>query len=366
MGANTGRDITGWLGDEKDRELPGTPPPASGIPASLAEALAAMGMSDYEYMFSGQGSDIGQKLGLTPEQAKKFSTFLPQFQSGQFEDLLGGIPEWKKEQLAMLMQQHETGTAATEAGYSTGMGSALERYNIATGTAETKFGLGTEHAEQRFGLGSKQAEQRFGLGTTKAREGFGTNVSNLRAKAFQDMLAAGGVGQTFAGSGAGVQARQTASDILGTQYGGMQTNLQSTLRGLGEQRGSTLEGLGAERSSALAGLEAERGTTLASLMEGYGTTTEQLKAAREESLGKLGLQVTAGRSKIGEQADARLGDAYGLLTQYINQVLGLGSQYSQYDPGGGGTGGGGYLTTGGGGADRGRSITGGGKGSILS
>ena len=354
MGANTGRDITGWLGDEKDRELPGTPPPASGIPASLAEALAAMGMSDYEYMFSGQGSDIGQKLGLTPEQAKKFSTFLPQFQGGQFEDLLGGIPDWKKDQLAMLMQQHETGTAATEAGYSTGMGSALERYNIGTGAAETRFGLGTEQAEQRFGLGSKQAEQRFGLGTTKAREGFGTNVSNLRAKAFQDMLAAGGVGQTFAGSGAGVQARQTASDILGTQYGGMQTNLQSTLRGLGEQRGATL-----------GGLEAERGTTLASLMEGYGTTTEQLKSARDESLGKLGLQVTAGRSKIGEQADARLGDAYGLLTQYINQVLGLGSQYSQYDPGGGGTGGDDYLVTGGGGADRGRSFTGGGKGSIL-
>jgi len=241
------------------------------------------------------------------------------------------------------MQQHETGTAATEAGYSTGMGSALERYNIGTGAAETKFGLGTE-----------QAEQRFGLGTTKAREGFGTNVSNLRAKAFQDMLAAGGVGQTFAGSGAGVQARQTASDILGTQYGGMQTNLQSTLRGLGEQRGATL-----------GGLEAERGTTLASLMEGYGTTTEQLKSARDESLGKLGLQVTAGRAKIGEQADARLGDAYGLLTQYINQVLGLGSQYSQYDPGGGGTGGDDYLVTGGGGADRGRSFTGGGKGSIL-
>jgi len=325
MGANPGSDIQ-WTGPDRDkgRQLPGTPPPASGIPASLAEALAAMGMSDYEYMFSGQGSDIGQKLGLTPEQAKKFSTFLPQFQSGQFEDLLGGIPEWKKEQLAMLMQQHETGTAATEAGYSTGMGSALERYNIGTGAAETKFGLGTE-----------QAEQRFGLGTTKAREGFGTNVSNLRAKAFQDMLAAGGVGQTFAGSGAGARAKQTTSDILGTQYGGMQANLQSTLRGLGEQRGSTL-----------AGLEAEKGTTLASLMEGYGTSTEQLKSAREESLDKLGLQVTAGRSKIGEQADARLGDAYGLLTQYINQVLGLGSQYSQYDPGGitgGGRGGGGVA-----------------------
>jgi hypothetical protein len=335
MGANTGRDITGWLGDEKDRELPGTPPPASGIPASLAEALAAMGMSDYEYMFTGQGSDIGKKLGLTADQAKKFATFLPQFQSGQFEDLLGGIPEWKKEQLAMLMQQHETGTEATESGYSTGMGSALERYNIGTGAAETKFGLGTE-----------RAEQRFGLGTTKAREGFGTDVSNLRAQAFQDMLTAGGIGQTFGASGAGMQARERTRDILGTQYGGMQSNLQSMLRGLGEQRESTLSGL-----------EAERGTTLASLLEGYGTTTEKLQASRKESLENLGLQATAGRSKIEEQADARLGDAYGLLTQYINQVLGLGSQYSAFDPGGGGTGGKGL----GYGTGRGKGITTGGK-----
>jgi hypothetical protein len=321
----------------------GETPPAQ-IPQTLADALAAMGMSDYAYMFTGQGSDIGTQLGLTSEQAKKFATYLTPFQEGQFGDLLGGIPDWKKEQMGMLGEQRQIGTTATLSDYFTGLGSAESKYGIGTGAAESRFGLGSEQAQQIFGLGSTQAEQRFGLGTTKARESYGTSVENLRAKAFQDMLSAGGVGQTFAGSGAAMQAKQTMSDILGTQYGGMQTGLQSTLRGFGEQKELTLRGLGERKESTLAGLGAERETSLASLLERFGTTKEQLSSAKKESLAKLGLSYTAGEAQVGEEADERLGQAYGLLSDYINRVLGLGSQWAGYDPGGGDTTGGGGVT----------------------
>jgi hypothetical protein len=326
-----------------------TPPAQTQIPQTLADALAAMGMSDYSYMFSGKGSDIGSKLGLTDEQAKKFAQYLTPFQGGQFGDLLSGIPDWQKEQMGMLGEQRQIGTTATLSDYFTGLGSAQSQYGIGTGAAESKFGLGSEQAQQRFGLGSSQAEQKFGLGTSRARESHGTNVENLRAKAFQDMLAAGGVGQTFAGSGAGMQAKQTASDILGTQYGGMQSGLQSTLRGLGEQKDLTLRGLGEQKASTLAGLGAERETSLASLLERFGTTKEQLASTKRESLDKLGLSYRAGEAQVEEEADERLGQAYGLLSDYINRVLGLGSQWAGYDPGGGGGGNGGGGNTGGGG-----------------
>ena len=307
----------------------GETPPAQ-IPQTLADALAAMGMSDYSYMFSGKGSDIGSKLGLTDEQAKKFAQYLTPFQGGQFGDLLGSIPDWRKEQMGMLGEQRQIGTTATLSDYFTGLGSAESQYGIGTGAAESKFGLGSE-----------QAQQRFGLGTSRARESYGTNVEGLRAKALQDMISAGGVGQTFSGSGAREQAQQTTSDVLGSQYGGMQTGLQSTLRGFGEQRESTLAGLGAERE-----------TSLASLLERFGTTKEQLASTKRESLDKLGLSYRAGEAQVGEEEDERLGQAYGLLSDYINRVLGLGSQWAGYDPGGSGTnGGGGYR--GGGGMPRG-------------
>ena len=296
----------------------GDPPPAQ-IPQTLADALAAMGMSDYSYMFSGKGSDIGSKLGLTDEQAKKFAQYLTPFQGGQFGDLLGSIPDWKKEQMNMLGQQRQIGTTATLSDYFTGLGAAESQYGIGTGAAESKFGLGSE-----------QAQQRFGLGTSKARESYGTNVEGLRARALQDMISTGGVGGSFAGSGARQQAKQTASDVLGSQYGGMQAGLKSTLRGFGEQR-----------ESALAGLESERETSLASLLERFGTTKDQLASTKRESLDKLGLSYRAGKTQVGEEEDARLGQAYGLLSDYINRVLGLGSQWAGYDPGGGGTGGGG-------------------------
>ena len=302
----------------------GETPPAQ-IPQTLADALAAMGMSDYSYMFSGKGSDIGSKLGLTDEQAKKFAQYLTPFQGGQFGDLLGSIPDWRKEQMGMLGEQRQIGTTATLSDYFTGLGAAESQYGIGTGAAESKFGLGSE-----------QAQQRFGLGTSRARESYGTNVEGLRAKALQDMISAGGVGQTFSGSGAREQAQQTTSDVFGTQYGGMQTGLQSTLRGFGEQRESTLAGLGAERE-----------TSLASLLERFGTTKDQLASTKRESLDKLGLSYRAGEAQVGEEEDERLGQAYGLLSDYINRVLGLGSQWAGYDPGGGGTGGGGGYRGGG-------------------
>jgi hypothetical protein len=322
-----------------------TPPAQTQIPQTLADALAAMGMSDYSYMFSGKGSDIGSKLGLTDEQAKKFAQYLTPFQGGQFGDLLSGIPDWQKEQMGMLGEQRQIGTTATLSDYFTGLGSAQSQYDIGTGAAESKFGLGSEQAQQRFGLGSSQAEQKFGLGTSRARESHRTNVENLRAKAFQDMLAAGGVGQTFESSGARRQAKQTASDILGTQYGGMQSGLQSMLRGLGEQKDLTLRGLGEQKASTLAGLGAERETSLASLLETLGTSKSRLEDTRTNTLAKLGLSFTAGKAQVEEEADARLGQAYGLLSDYINRVLGLGSQWAGYDPGGNGGGG----NTGGGG-----------------
>jgi len=307
----------------------GETPPAQ-IPQTLADALAAMGMSDYSYMFSGKGSDIGSKLGLTDEQAKKFAQYLTPFQGGQFGDLLGSIPDWRKEQMGMLGEQRQIGTTATLSDYFTGLGAAESQYGIGTGAAESKFGLGSE-----------QAQQRFGLGTSRARESYGTNVEGLRAKALQDMISTGGVGGSFAGSGAREQAKQTASDVVGSQYGGMQTGLQSTLRGFGEQRESTLAGLGAEKE-----------TSLASLLERFGTTKEQLSSTKRESLDKLGLSYRAGEAQVGEEEDERLGQAYGLLSQYIKDVLGLGSQWAGYDPGGSGTnGGGGYR--GGGGMPRG-------------
>jgi|TARA_R110000824_G_scaffold261420_1_gene450033 hypothetical protein len=268
----------------------------SQIPQTLADALAAMGMSDYSYMFSGKGSDIGSKLGLTGEQSKKFAQYLTPFQGGQFGDLLSSIPDWRKEQMGMLGEQRQIGTTATLSDYLTGLGTA----------------------ESQYGIGTGAAEQRFGLGTSKARESYGTNVEGLRAKALQDMLSTGGVGGTFAGSGARQQAKQTASDVLGTQYGGMQAGLQSTLAGLG----------------------AEKETSLASLLEKYGTTKEQLESTKKESLDKLGLSYRAGEAQIGEEQDQRLGQAYGLLSDYINRVLGLGSQWAGFDPGGVGIGGG--------------------------
>jgi hypothetical protein len=325
----------------------GETPPAQ-IPQTLADALAAMGMSDYSYMFSGKGSDIGSKLGLTDEQAKKFAQYLTPFQGGQFGDLLGSIPDWRKEQMGMLGEQRQIGTTATLSDYFTGLGAAESQYGIGTGAAESKFGLGSEQAQQRFGLGSTQAEQKFGLGTSRARESYGTNVEGLRAKALQDMISAGGVGQTFSGSGAREQAQQTTSDVLGSQYGGMQTGLQSTLRGFGEQKALTLRGLGEQRGATLAGLGAERETSLASLLERFGTTKEQLASTKRESLDKLGLSYRAGEAQVGEEEDERLGQAYGLLSDYINRVLGLGSQWAGYDPGGGGTGGGGGYRGGGG------------------
>lgn len=294
-----------------------TPPAQTQIPQTLADALAAMGMSDYSYMFSGKGSDIGKKLGLTAEQAKKFAQYLTPFQGGQFGDLLSGIPDWQKEQMGMLQEQNRIGRTSATSDYFTGLGSAQSQYDI-----------GTEATKSKFDLGSTQAQQRFGLGTSRARESHGTNVENLRAKAFQDMLAAGGVGQTFESSGAGRQAKQTASDILGTQYGGMQSGLQSTLRGLGEQKASTLAGLGLEKK-----------TSLASLLETLGTSKSRLEDTRTNTLAKLGLSFTAGKAQVEEEADARLGQAYGLLSQYIKDVLGLGSQWAGYDPTGG-TGGG--------------------------
>jgi len=294
-----------------------TPPAQTQIPQTLADALAAMGMSDYSYMFSGKGSDIGKKLGLTAEQAKKFAQYLTPFQEGQFGDLLSGIPDWQKEQMGMLQEQNRIGRTSATSDYFTGLGSAQSQYDI-----------GTEATKSKFDLGSTQAQQRFGLGTSRARESHGTNVENLRAKAFQDMLAAGGVGQTFESSGAGRQAKQTASDILGTQYGGMQSGLQSTLRGLGEQKASTLAGLGLEKK-----------TSLASLLETLGTSKSRLEDTRTNTLAKLGLSFTAGKAQVEEEADARLGQAYGLLSDYINRVLGLGSQWAGYDPTGG-TGGG--------------------------
>ena len=292
--------------------------PAAQIPQTLADALAAMGMSDYSYMFSGQGSDIGSKLGLTDAQSKKFAQYLTPFQGGQFGDLLGSIPDWKKEQMGMLGEQRQIGTTATLSDYFTGLGAAESQYGIGTGAAESKFGLGSE-----------QAQQRFGLGTSRARESYGTNVEDLRARALQDMLSTGGVGGSFAGSGAREQAKQTTSDVLGSQYGGMQTGLQSTLRGFGEQRESTLAGLGSERE-----------TSLASLLERFGTTKEQLSSTKRESLDKLGLSYRAGEAQVGEEEDERLGQAYGLLSDYINRVLGLGSQWAGFDPGGVGIGGG--------------------------
>jgi len=140
-----------------------TPPAQTQIPQTLADALAAMGMSDYSYMFSGKGSDIGSKLGLTDEQAKKFAQYLTPFQGGQFGDLLSGIPDWQKEQMGMLGEQRQIGTTATLSDYFTGLGSAQSQYGIGTGAAESKYNLGSEQAQQRFGLGSSQAEQNLVL-----------------------------------------------------------------------------------------------------------------------------------------------------------------------------------------------------------
>jgi hypothetical protein len=92
--------------------------------------------------------------------------------------------------------------------------------------------------------------------------------------------------------------------------------------------------------STLAGLGAEKETSLASLLEKYGTTKEQLESTKKESLDKLGLSYRAGEAQIGEEQDQRLGQAYGLLSDYINRVLGLGSQWAGFDPGGVGIGGG--------------------------
>ena len=88
---------------------------------------------------------------------------------------------------------------------------------------------------------------------------------------------------------------------------------------------------------------------MASLLERFGTTKEQLASTKRESLDKLGLSYRAGEAQVEEEADERLGQAYGLLSDYINRVLGLGSQWAGYDPGGGGGGNGGGGNTGGGG-----------------
>jgi hypothetical protein len=265
--------------------------PGPQYPPDLLSALESMGMSDYAYMFGGDASQIAEQLGLTDEQAQQFSQYLPQFASGQFGELLGGIPGWKQEQLGLLQEQYGIGQQAAISGYKTGMEGAQERLRLGTAGAESAYGLGKERVGQRF-------------------EG---SLENLRAKALQDLTQARQLGHTFAGSGAAQFGEEVSRDVLGTAYGGMQSERQSSLEGLEEQKGMTLD----------------------QLASSFGLTSQQLSEAKQESLSKLGLSHTAGVQQVGEQADVKLGQAYGLLSDYINKVLGLGAQFAGYDPTGG-------------------------------
>ena len=285
---------------------------APQYPPDLLSALEAMGMSDYAYMFGGDASQIAQQLGLTDEQAKEFSKYLPQFGEGQFTEALGEIPAWKQQQLGLLQEQYGIGKTSAELGYQTGMEGAQERLSLGTAGAESAYGLGTERVGQRF-------------------EG---SLENLRSKALQELTQARQVGHTFAGSGAAQRGEEISRDVLGTAYGGMTSERQSSLKGLEEQKGMTLE----------------------QLASSFGLTSQQLSEAKQGSLAQLGLSQKAGEQQVGEQADIKLGQAYSELQRYIEKVLGLGAQFAGYDPTGG-TGGNGRTT--GGGKSGGLDTTGG-------
>mgnify|MGYP003150887155 CR=1 FL=1 len=307
--------------------------PGPQYPPDLLSALESMGMSQYAYMFGGDKSQIAERLGLTAEQAEQFGQYLPDFAHGQFTQYLEEIPEWKKQQLGLLQEQYGIGQQAAISGYKTGMEGARERQRLGTESAQSRYGLGTEAAESAYGLGTERVGQRF--------EG---SLANLRTQALRDLSQARQVGHSFAGLGEAGRQEELSRDVLGTAYGGMQEERGIGLRGLEEQRGTTLKGL-----------EEQRGMTLDQLASAYGLTSQQLLESKQESLGRLGLSHTAGVRQVGEQADVKLGQAYGELSAYINKVLGLGAQFAGYDPTGGGNGG---TTVGGGGKPGGLSTAG--------
>jgi len=297
----------------------------SGYPTDVLSALEAMGLSDYAYMFSGDPSKIASQLGLSSKQAEEFSKYLQPFGGKRFDELIGGIPEWQQQQMQLLKMQDIDARMAARAAHSLG----LEK-------AGTQRQLGTASAELAERLGLKKAGFQRQVGTEAAERKHGASLESLRARAFEDFMGASQLGETFAGSGAAVRRGEATKDVLGTSYGGMQDIRGATLRELAESHGLQASQLGQQKQQEL-----ER------LGKAFGLQKSQLSQTKEDELKKLGLLFTSGKQQIGEQADVRYGQAYGTLQDYINQVLGLGAQFSMLDPGGGGTGGGGYYGGGG-------------------